>query len=583
MSAYTAPIKDMEFAIHELADFSSVAALPGCEDLNAELVRQVLEEAGKFATEVLDPLNRIGDKQGTKLEAGKVKTAQGFANAYRQFVEGGWNGLSAPQEFGGQGLPYLIAIPVAEIWNSANMAFCLCPMLTSSAIEALSNHAEPALAKPYLEKLVEGVWTGTMNLTEPQAGSDLSAVRCRAVPDGDHFRIHGTKIFITWGEHDVAENIVHMVLARTPDAPEGVKGISLFLVPKILPSGERNDVQCASLEHKLGIHASPTAVMAYGEEQGAVGFLVGEENRGLEYMFTMMNHARLGVGVEGLGIAERAYQHALAFAKERLQGRESAGKEQVPIIRHPDVRRMLLAMKSQIEAMRALCYFAASRLDLAKRHPDENERARNQALVDLLIPVVKGWCTETAVEITSLALQVHGGMGYIEEAGAAQYYRDARITTIYEGTTGIQANDLVGRKIVRDKGAAAMALLDEMDSCLRQLSGESELRAIQSALGFGAGALRDATQWLLANDDSKAVLAGAVPYLKLLGIVAGGWEMSRAALLAKQKFESDRKFFRAKIATAEFYAAHVLPLALALKTAVCEGQHSLLGLDESDF
>ncbi len=570
MSTYIPPIKDMEFAIHELADFSAVAALPGCEELNAELAHQVLEEAGKFASEVLDPLNRIGDKQGAKLVSGEVKTAEGFAHAYRQFIEGGWNGLSAPQEFGGQGLPYLIAIPVAEIWNSANMAFCLCPMLTSSAIEALLNHAEPALAKPYLEKLVSGEWTGTMNLTEPQAGSDLSAVRCRAVPEGGHHRLYGTKIFITWGEHDVAENIAHMVLARTPNAPEGVKGISLFLVPKILPSGERNDVQCASLEHKLGIHASPTAVMAYGEKQGAVGYLVGEENRGLEYMFTMMNHARLGVGVEGLGIAERAYQHALSYAKERVQGRDPAGKERVTIIRHPDVKRMLLTMKCQIEAMRGLGYFTASRLDIAKRHPNESERARNQALVDLLIPVVKGWCTETAVEIASIALQVHGGMGYVEETGAAQYYRDARITTIYEGTTGIQANDLVGRKIIRDQGAAAAALIAEMDRCVAQLRGDSELRIVHSALAAGVAALRDATEWLLQNTASQAVLAGAVPYLKLFGIVAGGWQMSRAALVAKQKIEGDREFFKAKIATAEFYSGHVMPLAPALQHSICD-------------
>ncbi len=560
----------MEFVIHELADFAAVAALPGCEELNAELTRQVLEEAGRFASGVLDPLNRIGDAQGTKLVAGEVQTAEGFAEAYRKFVAGGWNGLSAPLEFGGQELPYLLAIPVAEMWNSANMAFCLCPMLTSSAVEALTQHGSPELQRIYLEKLVSGEWTGTMNLTEPQAGSDLSAVRCRAVPQGDHHRLHGTKIFITWGEHGMAENIVHMVLARTPNAPEGVKGISLFLVPKVLPTGERNDVQCVSLEHKLGIHGSPTCVLAYGEKEGAIGYLIGEENRGLEYMFTMMNHARLGVGVEGLGIAERAYQHALSYAKERIQGHDHSGKERVPIIRHPDVRRMLLTMKGQIEAMRGLAYFTASRLDIAKRHSDAKERERNQALADLLIPVVKGWCTENAVDIASLALQVHGGMGYVEETGAAQYYRDARITTIYEGTTGIQANDLVGRKVLRDKGAAVAALMAEMERCVAQLSGDSELRLMHSRFSSGAVALQDATNWLLQNSGSEAVLAGAVPYLKLFGIVAGGWQMARAAMAAKQRLVSDREFLQAKIAAAEFYSAHVLTLAPALQNSIVD-------------
>lgn len=572
----------MEFVIHELADFAGVAALPGCEELNAELVHQVLDEAGKFASGVLGPLNHIGDRQGTKLQRGAVKTADGFKEAYRRFVDGGWNGLSASSEFGGQGLPYLIAIPVGEMWNSANMAFCLCPMLTSSAIEAVLHHASPELQQTYLGKLVSGEWTGTMNLTEPQAGSDLSAVRCRAVPQGDHHRLHGTKIFITWGEHDVAENIIHMVLARLPDAPDGVKGISLFLVPKILPSGERNDVQCVSLEHKLGIHGSPTAVMAYGEKEGAIGYLVGEQNRGLEYMFTMMNYARLGVGVEGLGIAERAYQHALAYARERVQGREPGGSERVAIIRHPDVRRMLLTMKSQIEAMRALCYFAVSRLDFATRHPDERERSRNQALVDLLIPVVKGWCTEAAVEIASLGIQVHGGMGYIEETGAAQYFRDARITTIYEGTTAIQANDLVGRKLLRDEGEAARLLLAEMDLAILRLSEHGELSAIQTALANAVAALRESTQSLLESGETATALAAAVPYLKLFGIVAGGWQLARAATVSTSKSGSESvDFFKQKVATAHFYCDHVLPLAPALATSIMRGSPSVL--DESHW
>ena len=566
MSSYKAPLKEIEFVLCELADLDRISRLPGCDEVNADLVRQVLDEAGKFASNVLDPLNRIGDREGTHLKGGVVHSATGFKSAYRQFVEGGWNGLAAPVEFGGQGLPYLVAVPVAEMWNSANMAFCLCPMLTSSAIEALLHHAAPELAQTYLERLVSGEWTGTMNLTEPQAGSDLSAVTCRAVPDGEQFRLYGTKIFITWGDHDVAENIVHMVLARLPNAPEGVKGISLFLVPKILVSGKRNDVACISLEHKLGIHASPTAVMAYGEKEGAIGYLVGEANRGLEYMFTMMNHARLAVGVEGLGIAERAYQHALAYANERMQGRELGGGERVAIIKHPDVRRMLLMMKSQIDAMRALAYFAASRLDVATRDRDEAQRAHNQSLVDLLIPIVKGWCTETAVEIASLGIQVHGGMGYVEETGAAQYLRDARITTIYEGTTGIQANDLVGRKILRDRGAAALVLLDEMQSLA------DAPREVSNALK----ALREATDWLLANADSKRVLASAVPYLRLFGIAAGGWLVSRGAARAKTKLHDDPDFFCAKILSAEFYCRHVLTQAQGLSDAICTGSETVL-------
>jgi alkylation response protein AidB-like acyl-CoA dehydrogenase len=556
----------MEFVLRELADLDRIGRLPGLDEVNVELVRQVLDEAGKFAANVLDPLNRAGDREGARLENGAVRSAPGFKSAYRQFIEGGWNGLAAPVEFGGQGLPYVIAIPVAEMWNSANISFCLCPMLTSSAIEALLHHADPEFARPYLEKLVSGDWTGTMNLTEPQAGSDLSAVSCRAVPDGEQFRLYGTKIFITWGDHDVAENIVHMVLARLPNAPEGVKGISLFLVPKILASGERNDVNCVSLEHKLGIHASPTAVIAYGEKEGAIGYLVGEANRGLEYMFTMMNHARLAVGVEGLGIAERAYQHALAYASERMQGREPGSSGRVAIIRHPDVRRMLLTMKSQIDAMRALAYFAASRLDLATRDLDEAQRAHSQSLVDLLIPIVKGWCTETAVEIASLGIQVHGGMGYIEETGAAQYLRDARITSIYEGTTGIQANDLVGRKVLRDRGAAALALVEEMQS----------LADAPSQLSNALTALREATEWLLANADSKRVLAAAVPYLKLFAITAGGWLVSRGAKRANAKLGDDPDFFSAKVLSADFYCQHVLPQAKALSDAICTGSDTVL-------
>ncbi|MBI3936883.1 MAG: acyl-CoA dehydrogenase, partial [Betaproteobacteria bacterium] len=446
MSTYTAPLADMRFVIKELVGLDRIAALPGCEEASAEVVDAVLEEAGKFASEVLAPLNPIGDREGARLENGRVFAPPGFKEAYRKFIEGGWNGLSGRPEHGGQGLPHLVATPVAEMWNSANLAFCLCPMLTSGVLEALRLHGSAEQQSRYLPKLTSGEWCGTMNLTEPQAGSDLSAVRTRAIPEGDHYRIHGTKIFITWGEHDLAENIAHLVLARTPGAPEGVKGISLFIAPKFLVNpdgspGERNDIRCVSIERKLGIHASPTCVLAYGDGKGAIGHLVGEENHGLEYMFTMMNHARLAVGVEGVAIAERAHQQALAYAKTRVQGWEVGQRsgDRVTIIHHPDVRRMLLSMKAQTEAMRALAYAAAAALDQAKHQPDPAERRRQQALVDLLTPLVKGWCTEQAVEIASTGIQVHGGVGFVEETGAAQLLRDARITTIYEGTTGIQA------------------------------------------------------------------------------------------------------------------------------------------------
>nr|MBA3776193.1 acyl-CoA dehydrogenase [Betaproteobacteria bacterium] len=418
MSDYTAPLQDMKFVIEELVGLDRISALPGCEEVNGELVDAVLGEAAKFASGVLAPLNRPGDQQGARFADGAVASADGFREAYRQFIEAGWNGLSGQQQFGGQGLPEIVSVPVSEIWNSANMAFCLCPMLTSGAVEAITRHGSPELQQRYLPKLTSGEWTGTMDLTESQAGSDLSAVRTRAVPEGDRYRLYGTKIFITWGEHDLAENIIHLVLARTPNAPEGTKGISLFVVPKILVNENgsldvHNDVHCVSIEHKLGIHASPTAVIAYGDKDGAIGYLVGEENRGLEYMFTMMNLARLGVGTEGVAIAERAYQHALAYAKQRVQGREIGVKNggRVTIIHHPDVRRMLMSMKAQIEAMRALAYFTAGALDIALRHPDPQQRAESQALFDLLTPVVKGWCTEQSIEIASLGVQIHGGMG----------------------------------------------------------------------------------------------------------------------------------------------------------------------------
>ena len=594
MSVYTAPLQDMHFAINQIAGLAEVSAMPQYGEINAELVAAVLDEAARFAQEVLEPLNRSGDQQGARLADGQVKAPDGFAQAYQQFVAAGWNALGGQPDYGGQNLPHIVSMPVQEIWNSANMAFCLCPMLTTGVVEAMHVHGSVEQQRLFLPKLTTGEWAGTMNLTEPQAGSDLSAVRTRATPEGDHYRLRGTKIFITWGEHDMSGNIVHLVLARTPDAPEGVKGISLFVVPKYLVNadgtlGQRNDVKCVSIEHKLGIHASPTCVLSYGEEKGAIGYLVGEENRGLEYMFTMMNHARLGVGIEGVGIAERAYQHALQYAQTRVQGREIGQRsgDRVTIIHHPDVRRMLMTMRAQIEAMRALAYTAAAALDTAKHHSDDKERARQQAYVDLLTPIVKGWCTEQAVEIASMAIQVHGGMGFIEETGAAQYLRDARITTIYEGTTGIQANDLIGRKVVFEKGATAQAVIGQMRELDAPLA-QAGLAAMRESLKSAVDSLEAATRWLVETyaKDPRAAAAVAVPYLKLFGTVAGGAVMARAALIAQEKCKGADQgdaFHRAKLATAGFYADHLLPQSHVLARQITQGAGSVLAIDPAEF
>ena len=590
MSAYTAPLKDMKFLLHEIAGLGEVAKLPGFEEATADTVDAILEEAAKFASEVLDPLNFAGDREGSKWTDGKVATPKGFRDAYSKFKEGGWNALPFEPEWGGQGLPKLVATPVDEMWTSANMSFSLCPLLTQGAVHALSLRGSAELQKTFIPKMVAGEWTGTMNLTEPQAGSDLALVKTRAVPEGDHYRISGQKIFITYGEHDLAEQIVHLVLARTPDAPEGVKGISLFVVPKYLLKpdgalGSRNGVRCASIEHKLGIHASPTAVMIF---DNAVGYLVGEENRGLEYMFIMMNAARFGVGLEGVAIAERAFQRALAFAKERLQGRDLASGKTAPIIRHPDVRRMLMLMKSQTEAMRALAYTTAAALDFASRHPDAEVRKRHQGFVDLMIPVVKGWCTENGIEIASLGVQVHGGMGFVEETGAAQYLRDARITTIYEGTTGIQAMDLVGRKIAREGGATAKEWISALRKFGAELarSTEPDIQALAKCHERAVQALSDAVEFIVGAKDPRGPLAGAVPFLKLAGIVAGGWQMARSALAAERGLREkkpDASFYRAKIATARFYGDHVLVQAPALRDTVVNGAPGVMALSEEQF
>ncbi|HMW64308.1 MAG TPA: acyl-CoA dehydrogenase [Accumulibacter sp.] len=597
MSEYYAPLRDMQFVLKELAGLDAVAQLPGCEEATPDLVDAVLEEAARFALEVLSPLNYPGDQEGATWHDKAVTMPAGFKEAYKLFVESGWAALASEPEWGGQGLPKVVAAAVGEMWKSANHAFSLCPLLTTGAIEALVLSGSEELKKTYLEKMVSGEWTGTMNLTEPNAGSDLAAVRTRAEPQPDgSYKIYGQKIFITYGDHDMVENIVHLVLARTPNAPEGVKGISLFVVPKFLVNadgslGARNDAWCVSIEHKLGIHASPTAIMAFGDHSGAIGHLVGEENRGLEYMFIMMNAARFGVGLEGVAVCERAYQRARDYARERIQCTDIGvrGGPKVPIIAHPDVRRMLMTMKAYAEATRALAYVVAAAHDAAMRHPDEGERKANQAFVDLMIPVVKGWSTETGVMVASLGVQVHGGMGYVEETGAAQHLRDAQISTIYEGTTGIQANDLIGRKIARESGSTLKVVIEAMralDADLAQQAG-GHFVAIRNRLRTGVDALAAAGGWLVATygSDVRAAAAGAVPFLKLLGTVAGGWLMARAALAAQARIaagDSD-PFFAAKIGTARFYADHILSQAPGLASTVTDGAEGVMALPEDMF
>ncbi len=596
MSIYNAPLKDMLFAINEIAGLAEVSQLPGNEDATADLVEAVLEEAGKFAGGVLAPINWSGDREGAHWKDKAVTTPTGFKAAYQQFVDGGWNGLSCDQEHGGQGMPKVVAAAVNEMWRSANISFALCPMLTNGAIEALELSGSAEQKEMYLPNMVSGKWTGTMNLTEPQAGSDLAAIRTRAVPNGDGtYKLFGQKIFITYGDHDFTENTIHLVLARTPDAPEGVKGISMFVVPKFLVNadgtlGARNDAYCVSIEHKLGIHASPTCVMAFGDGEGAIGTLVGKENDGLKYMFIMMNAARFGVGLEGLALGEAAYQKAVSFARDRVQGRAIEGSSApVAIIQHPDVRRMLMDMRSRTEAARGLAYWVAGRTDIATRHPDAAERQRNQALVDLLIPIVKGWCTETGNVLAYTGVQVHGGMGFVEETGAAQFMRDARITTIYEGTTGIQANDLIGRKIARDGGQTMQVLLTAMAATEAELAkhDDAELRAICRSLKAGIAALKTATDYIVANysADVRTVALGAVPFLHLLGTVAGGWVMARSALVAQAKIAAGETdpFYAAKITTARYFADHSLVAAPGLALEVTEGGASGLLLADELF
>lgn len=590
MTEYQAPLAEMRFVLNELAGLDAVAQLPGLGEATPDLVDAVLGEAGRLGAEVLAPLNRPGDIEGCTFENGVVRTPKGFPEAYTKFIEGGWNAVPFDPDYGGQGLPRLVATAVFEIWHSANMAFAICPTLTQAAVELLSIHGSDDLKAVFMEKLVSGVWAGTMNITEPQAGSDLAKIRTKAVKDADRYLITGQKIFITHGEHDFTENIIHMVLARTPDGPDGIKGLSLFVVPKFLVKGDgslgdRNDLRCVSLEHKMGINASPTCVMSYGDDGGAEAYLIGEENRGIEYMFTMMNNARLAIGLEGVGIAERAYQHARNYAAERKQGRGPGDKDDasgsVSIDRHPDVRRMLLSMRVQTEAMRALAYFTAAALDTAKRHGDEAVRKESQALVDLLTPVVKAWSTDTGIEVANTGIQVLGGAGYIEESGAPQFLRDVRVAAIYEGTNGIQAMDLIGRKVAREDGVTVKALIADMralDGPLSEVSDE-DAGAIRESLSEAVDALGEATDWVVAThpDNPEAVSAGAVPYLRLLGVVAGGWLMAKAALAAGRLSAEggDKKFMAEKIVSARFYADQVLIQAPALSRTVTRGWNAV--------
>jgi alkylation response protein AidB-like acyl-CoA dehydrogenase len=593
--SYRAPVEDLLFCMKELAGLDELAKLPAFADAGVDTACAVLEECARFNEGVVAPLNAEGDKSPSSWSAGSVSTTPGFKQAFEQFGAGGWQGLQHPTSVGGQGLPKTIAAGCIEMLNSANLSFALCPLLTDAAIEALLIAGTSEQQQAYVPKMIEGVWTGTMNLTEPQAGSDLALVRTRAEPQADgSYRIFGTKIFITYGEHDMAENIVHLVLARVTGAPQGVKGISLFLVPKFLVNadgtmGARNDVHCVSLEHKMGIKASPTAVLQYGDHGGALGTLVGQENRGLETMFIMMNAARYAVGVQGIAVAERAYQKAVQYARERVQSRPVDGSMpgSAPIIHHPDVKRMLMTMRALTEGSRALAMVAAAALDTAHGSDDADAgelRAQSQAFYEFMVPLVKGFSTEMSLEVTSLGIQVHGGMGFIEETGAAQYYRDAKILTIYEGTTAIQANDLVGRKTLRDGGQTARAMaarIVETEQALER-SASPAARAMQQRLRPAREAFEQVVEFVLRNGEARpnAVFAGSVPYLMLAGNVMAGWQMARALLAAEQRIAAGEEvpFMQAKVATARFYAEHILPRVSGLRESIVEGGDSVNAL-----
>ena len=596
MSQYKVPVRDIMFAIEHLADLKGVSSLPGYEEATPEVIDAILVEAGKLAEEVLDPLNRVGDQQGVKLENGRVRTPDGWVDAWQRFIEGGWNGLAFDPERGGMGLPWLVATAVQEIWHSSNMAFSLCTLLTQSAIEAIELHGSSEQKDTFLKNMIHGNWSGTMNLTEPQAGSDLGLIKTLATPNGDHHLLTGQKIFITYGDHDMTDNIIHLVLARTPGAPPGVKGISLFIVPKFLPGEDgdwtvRNDIETLSLEHKLGIHGSPTAVLGYGaglyrDPAGAVGYLVGEENQGMVYMFTMMNIARLAVGLEGNGVAERAYQQAVWFAGERVQGTpiENPGGERVTIINHPDVKRMLMLQKCRIEGLRSLGLVLGGSFDKALKTADPQAREFAQAMVDILTPIIKGYMTEIGLENVSLALQVHGGMGFIEETGAAQYYRDQRITPIYEGANGIQALDLIGRKLVRDNGRIARMVIDHIRDDMANVD-QPELNKLHDCALSGLDSLEATIQTVLsmAADDMRKPGGIADPYLRLWGTVCCGWQLARAAAVAMTLDPDSDPFYAAKIETARFYFAYEMPKVACYRSIITEAAGPIARMDTSLF
>ena len=592
--SYQAPIKDMLFVIGETAGLSDVLDIKRFEDFDIETAAAVLEESNKFCSEVLAPLNWEGDKSPSSWHTDGVQVSPGFRDAYKQFVAGGWQGVMHEEEYGGQGLPKIISTACTEMLNASNLSFALCPLLTDGAIEALMTAGSDELKHKFIPNMVGGKWTGTMNLTEPQAGSDLSLVRTRAVPaEPGEYKIYGTKIYITYGDHDMAENIIHLVLARTPNSPEGVKGISLFVVPKFLVNGDgslgaRNDAYCISIEHKLGIKASPTAVMQFGDKTGAIGYLVGEENRGLEYMFIMMNAARFGVGMQGVSIADRAYQKAVAYAKERKQSRDLDGSDgPVPIIQHPDVKRMLATMRAYTEGSRALAYFGAKCSDLAQHSANEIEREQFGAIYEFLVPIIKGFSTEMSIEVASLGVQVHGGMGFIEETGAAQYYRDARILTIYEGTTAIQANDLVGRKTYKDKGMVALAIARMIEQTETQLEKRSskEAQAVLKNLRQARVAYESVVHYVVDHfkTETKNVFAGSVGYLKLSGYLLTAWQLAKALMVSEDKINEDKIFYASKISTARFHAEHLLPIVLSLAQSVLEGGESVNAMELEHF
>lgn len=590
---YIAPVKEMLFTMNALADLPALSVLPAFEDASPELAQVILDEAAKFSNEVLSPLNPIGDKNPSFLKENCVITPPGFKSAFAQFTEAGWQGLVHPTHCGGQGLPKLLASACGEMLASANLAFSLCPMLTDGVIEALLTVASSEQQQRLIPPLLSGAWTGTMNLTEPQAGSDLARVRCRAERQEDgRYKLFGTKIFITYGEHDLAENILHLVLARTSDAPAGVKGLSLFIVPKFVIQadgslGERNDVQCVSLEHKLGIHASPTAVLQFGEHEGAWAELIGAENRGLEYMLIMMNAARFAVGMQGVAISERAYQAAVTYAKQRVQGTDLLDpKSPVAIIQHPDIRRILMTMRAITEGARSMAYVVAAASDLARHHPDEKIRQENKAFYELMVPVVKGYCTEAAVQVASLGLQVHGGMGYIEETGVAQYYRDVRITTIYEGTTAIQANDLINRKTLFDKGAALKKLCQKIiETEMILCHGDSDMQAVAQRLTEARKTLERVVEYVLTHNaiDKMAIFSGGVPYLQLLGIVVSAWQLARAMIWAKQRYADNEQFYQAKIITAQFFSQAILNQVQGLGDSILHAGQTACALDIDQF